>query len=68
MKSNIKKQSRRSFLKSSALSGGGLLLSFGWWSKAVASEKLAALNLPDQWNQLTGFIKIATNNNYVPES
>ncbi|MES2797896.1 MAG: molybdopterin cofactor-binding domain-containing protein [Bacteroidota bacterium] len=62
MESNINKQNRRSFLKSSALSGGGLLLSFGWWSKSMAAEKVETANIAEVWHELTGFIKIATNN------
>jgi isoquinoline 1-oxidoreductase subunit beta len=57
---NIKSQSRRDFLKSSALAGGGLMLSFSWFSKANASDKVA--NLPEAWNELTGYIKITTDN------
>jgi isoquinoline 1-oxidoreductase subunit beta len=30
---------RRSFLKSSALAGGGMMLSFSWFSEAKAAEK-----------------------------
>ena len=62
METNISKQSRRSFLKASALTSGGLLLSFGWWSKTFAADKAEELNLADPWSQLNGFIKIATDN------
>ena len=55
--------SRRSFLKSSALSGGGLLLSFSWFSSAKAAEKMQELNLPEQqWSELTAYIKITSDN------
>lgn len=55
--------SRRSFLKSSALSGGGLLLSFSWFSSAKAAEKMQELNLPEQqWSELTAYIKITPDN------
>ena len=54
---NIKSQSRRDFLSSSALAGGGLMLSFSWVSEAKGTEKV--VNLPDTWSELTGYIKIS---------
>ncbi len=62
---NIKSQSRRDFLKSSALAGGGLMLSFslfadGRRSAAKAAEKI--VNLPEAWSELTGYIKITPDN------
>jgi isoquinoline 1-oxidoreductase subunit beta len=58
---------RRDFLKSSVLAGGGLMLSFslfagGRRSAAKAAEKVATLNLPEQWSELTGYIKITPEN------
>jgi isoquinoline 1-oxidoreductase beta subunit len=51
---------RRSFLKSSALAGGGILLSFSWFSEAKAAENV--VNLPETWSELTGYIKITPEN------
>jgi len=53
---------RRSFLKASLLSGGGMLLSVSWLSNAKAADKLQALNVPGQWNQLTSYIQITADN------
>jgi isoquinoline 1-oxidoreductase beta subunit len=36
---NTNTQNRRSFLKSSMLAGGGLMLSFSWFANAKAAEK-----------------------------
>lgn len=62
MKNTNKNQSRRDFLKSSVLTGGGLMLNFNWLSSFKSAEKMAELNLPDQWHELTGYIKITPDN------
>ncbi|UFH52171.1 xanthine dehydrogenase family protein molybdopterin-binding subunit [Spirosoma sp. KNUC1025] len=54
--------SRRSFLKTSLLSGGGMMLSVSWLSSVKAAGKLEALNLPEQWVQLNGYIQITPDN------
>ena len=50
--------SRRSFLKTSALAGGGLMISFGWTS-SFASKSKEALALSNEWSELNGYLKIA---------
>ena len=53
---------RRSFLKASALAGGGLMLNFSWLTSLKAADKMAELNLPEQWSQLNGYIQITPEN------
>ena len=66
MNTNKKNYTRRSFLKSSLLSGGGLMLSVSWLSNAnAATGKLEALNLngpEERWVQLNGYIQITADN------
>jgi isoquinoline 1-oxidoreductase subunit beta len=54
--------SRRTFLKSSALAGGGLMISFSALAKLGLEDKVSGPDLPDQWYELTGYIKITPDN------
>jgi isoquinoline 1-oxidoreductase beta subunit len=54
--------SRRSFLKSTFLAGGGLMISFTWFPESGLSETPKDAGLPDQWNELNGYIKITPDN------
>jgi isoquinoline 1-oxidoreductase beta subunit len=55
-------QSRRSFLKSSMLASGGLMISFGGLAKFMADGKINPTDLPEEWTELTGYIKITSDN------
>lgn len=55
-KSNI---NRRTFLKVSALAGGGMMLSFSWMNGSALAA--AAKNLPEESVDLNNYIKIAPN-------
>ena len=53
---------RRSFLKSSALAGGGLMLGFGWLTACTTSSKEeAGLAMPDEWFDINAYLKIGDN-------
>ena len=51
---------RRTFLKTSALASGGLMLSFSWLG-SCQSKPEEALAMPKEWFQLNGFLKVGDN-------
>jgi isoquinoline 1-oxidoreductase beta subunit len=53
---------RRSFLKVSALSGGGFLLGFSMLAGFKTAENQELAKLPTDWNELNGYIKITSDN------
>lgn len=53
---------RRSFLKTSALTGGGLLLGFSWLAGcAPTSEEEPGITMPDNWFDINAYLKIGDN-------
>jgi isoquinoline 1-oxidoreductase subunit beta len=55
-------QSRRSFLKSSVLASGSLMISFSGLAKYTLDNGLSETLPAEQWNELTGYIKITPDN------
>ncbi len=51
---------RRSFLKTSTLAGGGMMLSFSWMASCISKPE-DVLTMPDEWFELNGFVKIGEN-------
>lgn len=62
METSKTSQSRRAFLKSSMLAGGGLMISFSALAKLLPDMKINAGNPVDEWNEITGYIKITSDN------
>jgi isoquinoline 1-oxidoreductase beta subunit len=58
-------QSRRSFLKVSSLSSGGMMIGFSWLANLVPNEALANATNANEWIELTGFIKITPDNKII---
>ncbi len=56
---------RRSFLKKSILSGGGLILGFNFYNceadVEIAKKAIPSLEIPEKWNELNAFLKIGNN-------
>ena len=62
MEKSTNNQSRRSFLKVSSLTGGGMMIGFSWLANLIPNEALAAANTTNEWVKLTGFIQITPDN------
>ncbi len=56
------KYNRRSFLRSSLLTGGGLMISYSWLAEYMLDDKIKGADLPEQWYELTGYVKITPDN------
>ena len=52
---------RRSFLKTSALAGGGLMLNFCWFTSCQTDTPKVGSDMPKEWLDFNGFLKIADN-------
>ncbi|WP_163712697.1 xanthine dehydrogenase family protein molybdopterin-binding subunit [Mangrovibacterium lignilyticum] len=55
------KFNRRSFLKSSVLAGGGMLIGFNWLAASCSTNAPKGLTIPDEWFEINGYLKIGEN-------
>ncbi|MEN9686756.1 MAG: hypothetical protein RLZZ28_2542 [Bacteroidota bacterium] len=62
MEKSTNQYSRRSFLKVSSLSGGGLMIGFSWLTNLIPNEALAGPEMAENWVELNGFIQITADN------
>ncbi|MCF1751601.1 molybdopterin cofactor-binding domain-containing protein [Mariniradius sediminis] len=60
MKIATTSMNRRSFLKASALAGGGMVLSFSWLAGCKPTPE-EVLEMPKEWFELNSYIKIGEN-------
>jgi len=51
---------RRSFIRTSALAGGGMMISFNWLASCKMTPEQVE-SLPKEWFNINGFLKIADN-------
>ncbi len=52
---------RRSFLKISAATGGGMMLGFSWFASCQPASKEEVLAMPDEWFDINAYLKIGNN-------
>lgn len=62
MENHSTSSSRRSFLKSTVLAGGGLMISFSGLAEWVSNEQISTQARAEAWNEITGYIKITSDN------
>jgi CO/xanthine dehydrogenase Mo-binding subunit len=56
---------RRSFLKTTAIAGGGMMLHFCWFTACESSSKKDATSPPEEWFNFNGYLKIGDNGQVI---
>ncbi len=51
---------RRSFIKSTVLAGGGMMIGFNWMASCISGPE-KGLVIPEEWFKINGFLKIGEN-------
>lgn len=62
MENSTNVHSRRSFLKVTSITGGGMMIGFSWLANMLPNQALAAAGTANDWVELTGFVKITPDN------
>ncbi|MGL1888449.1 MAG: molybdopterin-dependent oxidoreductase [Reichenbachiella sp.] len=52
---------RRSFIKTSVVAGGGLMISFSWLASCSENTSEQVLQIPEEWFELNSYLKIGEN-------
>ena len=52
---------RRSFIKTTALAGGGFMLGISWLAACKSGTKEEMLTMPKEWFNINGYLKIGDN-------
>ncbi len=52
---------RRSFLKSTAFTGGGLMLGFSWMASCQSQTEEEIMAMPEEWFEMNSYLKIGDN-------